>query len=341
MSDPAWAPVNETASDIWAEEANIDGVAIATTAYGVHLTLFFLCFNLLWDSRKRQPTYAYSFLTYISALVVFGSIGIGATVKFNQETYVNNRNFPGGPEAYNVEEYGVPYSIVGTGAYIVNSWLQDGLLIYRFYIMWGGHWLSMTIPLLVYLVSIIMSCFLLAQLVHPGGTIWQASSVNFALGYWSTSIATSVLLTLLIIARLLYARYRLRNMLSSAHLAPFLSVSAMLVESAALYTAFALPFIITYAKGNSANFLFLAPLGQIQSIAPLLIILRVAQGRAATRATMQETITKIGEGMRFADGTQVSVPSATAIELYSIGTPGGEASTATVKASSALSVGGH
>ncbi|CAL1697904.1 unnamed protein product [Somion occarium] len=318
MSDPSWAPTNETAEQIWIEEANIDGICIEAVGYGVHLTLFFLCFNLLWDMRKRQPKYAYTFLVYISALVVLGSIGAGTSLKINQEAFVNNCNFPGGPSAYNILEYGVAYNVVGTGAYIMNTWLQDGLLLYRFYIIWGAFWWLMIVPILLMLVSIIMSCFLLAQLARPGATLWETSSVNFALTYWSTSIATTILLTLLIVARLMYARYRMRKAMGPGHQASYLSVAAMLVESASLYAVFALVFIITYARGSSVNYLLFGPLGQVQSIAPLLITLRVSQGRAATKETMQETMLGTTKPA-VTPVLHTSRPSDTAIELYSVG----------------------
>ncbi|KZV78030.1 hypothetical protein EXIGLDRAFT_692990 [Exidia glandulosa HHB12029] len=54
----------------------------------------------------------------------------------------------------------------------------------------------------------------------------------------------------------------------------------MLVESAALYSAFSLIFIVAYGRNSPVQNLFLPPLAQIQCIAPLLILLRVAYGRA-------------------------------------------------------------
>lgn len=109
-----------------------------------------------------------------------------------------------------------------------------------------------------------MSCFLIAQLARPGATLWETSSVNFALTYWGTSIATTVLLTVLIVGRLLYARYRMRKAMGTGYQASYVSASAMLIESASLYAAFALTFIITYARNSPVNYIIFGPLGQIQ-----------------------------------------------------------------------------
>lgn len=111
-----------------------------------------------------------------------------------------------------------------------------------------------------------LSCVLLAELCLPNATLWQSSNVNFALAYWSTSVATNLLLTLLIAGRLVWMRYqlgRLMGRITAAH-SPYLSIAAMLIESAALYSAVAVPFMTTYARNDTSNFLFFSLLGQVQ-----------------------------------------------------------------------------
>ncbi|KAK7472489.1 hypothetical protein VKT23_000604 [Stygiomarasmius scandens] len=90
----------------------------------------------------------------------------------------------------------------------------------------------------------------------------------------------NVILTIFIVGRLLYARYRIKSSLGSRYGQNYLSVASMLVESAALYSIWALVFLITYARGSAAQNILLPPLGQIQAIAPLLILTRVISGRA-------------------------------------------------------------
>lgn len=116
-------------------------------------------------------------------------------------------------------------------------------------------------------------------------------------------------MTLLIVARLAYARWRVTRAcpnFGAGTPSPYLTLSAMLIESLALYSAFLVPLMTTIARGDPSNFLFLTPASMVQvcinsstavqstayaddttpkCIAPLLIILRVAQGRAWTRRT--------------------------------------------------------
>ena len=108
----------------------------------------------------------------------------------------------------------------------------------------------------------------MAQLTHPGSTIWQQSNINIELAYWCTTISTNIILTALIVLHLLQVRRRVRNALGSTTKMPYLTVSAMLVEAACLYTAFGLAFLVPYAMGSTANLLFFPMLGQIQVRVP-------------------------------------------------------------------------
>ncbi|THH30161.1 hypothetical protein EUX98_g4014 [Antrodiella citrinella] len=155
--------------------------------------------------------------------------------------------------------------------------------IYRFYLIVSPVWWLLVVPMCMFTVSIVMSCLLLAQLTHPGSTIWQSINVNIELGYWSTAIATNILLTGLIVAHLMHNRRKAMGALGKQIQVPYLSISAILIEAAVLYTAFGIAFLVPYAMGNTFNVLFFSLIGQVQYITPLLIILRVAQDRAYTR----------------------------------------------------------
>lgn len=110
-----------------------------------------------------------------------------------------------------------------------------------------------------------MSCLLLAQIELPTVGFFAKTSVNFALTYWSISIATTLLLTVLIVSRLLVMRYKLRKVLTTEERnSPYTSLSAMLIESACIYAITALIFIITFARNDPVQNLVLPVLGQVQ-----------------------------------------------------------------------------
>ena len=111
----------------------------------------------------------------------------------------------------------------------------------------------------------VSSCILLSQIADPGGALWISSSANMALTFWSASISVTCYCTLGIVVKLLYMRYQVRKAFGANEPdSPYFSVAAMLIESALLYAAFALSFLITYAQGNTASLMLLSILGQVQ-----------------------------------------------------------------------------
>ncbi|GJJ11140.1 hypothetical protein Clacol_005371 [Clathrus columnatus] len=289
-----WAPANETETDLINERLLLNGNVIGAVAYGVHATLYFLCLSLFWSSRKRDPRTSWIFGTYITINFILGSIGNAANIVENQYAFIDDRGFPGGPLAISFASYAIPINIAGFVAYVVNAWLQDGLLLYRFFIIFDHNYWIALIPGGLYIVSIIMSSLMLAQITNPNAGFFSRTSINFALTFWSISIGTTLLLTALIVSRLMYMKYQVRKaFVNKQTKTPYLSISATLVESAFLYSVVGLIFIITFVRNSPVETLFLPLLGQVQSIAPLLILLRVAQQRAWTRKTLKPETTRL------------------------------------------------
>ncbi len=103
----------------------------------------------------------------------------------------------------------------------------------------------------------------------------------------------NVILAALIIARLLaYRRTHLAH-LPAANALHYLSLAALIIESAALYSAFAIAFLVSYAMNAPINQIWLGFASGAQPIATYLIIYRVADGTAWTKDTMDQTLTSM------------------------------------------------
>ncbi|KAF8522613.1 hypothetical protein BU17DRAFT_44544 [Hysterangium stoloniferum] len=304
-----YAPANETLATVMAERLDINGYILGAVGYGVHATLFFLCLSLLLQRLRRDPKSSTSsriFLAYITLNFILGSVGNGINCLDNQQEFIDNRDFPGGPEAYEKFVAGSFINIFGAAVYIVNTWTQDGLLLYRFCVIFDYNYLAITLPCLSYFGSIAMSCLYLATLSQQT-TAFGANLVNFALAYWSISVGTTILLTMSIVGHLLLMRYQINNVLGASRGSPYVSISAMFIESALLYSVVGCIVLVCFAKGFPAQTLVLPLLGQVQSIAPLLIILRVAQGQALERDTFKRTgNATVTSALEFADSERNS-----------------------------------
>jgi len=108
----------------------------------------------------------------------------------------------------------------------------------------------------------------------------------YGTSYYIISLSINIMLTILITIRLLMYRRIVTVSLSADHAKHYLSLAAILVESAALYSVLAIMFIVTYAINNPLNQIFLGVASAAQQIASYLIIYRLADGRAWSTDTL-------------------------------------------------------
>ncbi|KAJ7493678.1 hypothetical protein FB451DRAFT_1122247 [Mycena latifolia] len=292
MSDStSFAPPGESAYDLWVERSNLNGVLLSGVAYGI---LFAVTFQtLLLFLQLPRPKIPWGLVSYISAMFILASIGFGTNAKFNQMTYIDDRNIPGGPNAFTIEFYSTPVNLISFTSYTVMSWLADGLVLWRFTMIWSyKYWLSV-FPALMFLGSVASSIALVVSVAKSENTFWSEKSVQFGIAYWSLSISLNIILTLSIASRIWFVRHRIRKSLGSQHSSQYLSITAMLIESAALYATWGMVFLICYARNTPLQNILLPPLGQVQGIAPLLILFRLAQGRAWSQSTITATSNQI------------------------------------------------
>ncbi|TEB33420.1 hypothetical protein FA13DRAFT_1708233 [Coprinellus micaceus] len=296
---PEYAPPGLGPVDFWMERSNLAGIMIACVAYGILFTLFVQCVYLLRNSVVARTKQAKMLSVYSFVLWVLATLGIAGNIKFIQMTYIDYRNYPGGPNAFTFDFYTLPINMLGLVVYVLMNWAADGLLLYRFMVIYNFKWALLIFPGhhvpghsrhrqithhdLRHLTG--LSVAMVVFTMNPAIGFWAPITINIGIAYWSTSIALNVILTVSIVGRLMFMRRKIRRLLGPKHDSPYTSVIAMLVESASLYTAWALVFMVCYAKGDIFQNVVLPSLGHIQVIAPLLIIFRFAQGKAWTSNT--------------------------------------------------------
>ena len=96
---------------------------------GVLATLYFLCLSLLWEERKRTPRATWAWIAFITLLFIIGSIYNVVTMFLNEDAFIHHRNYPGGPGQFELEQFSLPYNVVGNSVSVVGLWLTDALLV--------------------------------------------------------------------------------------------------------------------------------------------------------------------------------------------------------------------
>lgn len=147
--------------------------------------------------------------------------------------------------------------------------------LYRCRIIWGRNNYIIFIPCLAVLASICkrdqsylplslayvfyiaLSVIACVQTAVPGNSIWASSAYNFAVPYWSLSIAVNLLLTIAIVIRLLIARKQLKTAMGEEYALEYTSLIAIFVESASLYSITSLIYIVAFAVNSNLQNLIL------------------------------------------------------------------------------------
>ncbi|EPQ55043.1 hypothetical protein GLOTRDRAFT_129343 [Gloeophyllum trabeum ATCC 11539] len=305
----SYAP-HESAADLLLERSNFIGGFLGNMAYGVHGTLYCVCAYLL-VRRRRKVDMSMFWLAYITLLFAVATIYVACGIKLSEMLWIDDRDFPGGPVAYQNALFSNYVQLLLSTSYNVMTFMADGLLVYRCYLMWSNsrlRWVA-ALPFLLFLASTGKSP--LPPNPPPLTAHRSDTAANYGILFWSLSSALNVLASLLIVARIHAYRSELQGALGAEHARPYTSASAMFLESAATYAIASIIFIGTYATNNWFQNIVVPVLGQITCIAPLLIILRVAYGRAYTFRTVS-TSTRIEWGSAPPASSQSEAASARA-----------------------------
>ncbi|KAI0714648.1 hypothetical protein C8Q76DRAFT_618809 [Earliella scabrosa] len=274
------------------------GDFICGVGYGVQLVVWTTCVRYLWKQRQRswRTTFLLSYLTLLLMIETVFCIVQARTV---QVIYIENRNYPGGPWAYFLDTQYLAINVMFYATLFVLTFLCDLLVLWRCWIIWTASGRAMAyavtaFPTIILLASFVMGTLWTLQSSHPGLSLYSAQPLAYGTAYYTLSLGVNIILTVLIIARLLmYRRTHLAH-LPPQHAQQYFSIATLIIESAALYSIFAVAFLVSYAMNQPINQVFLGCASAAQQIATYLIIYRVADGTAWTKETMQSrTLTSL------------------------------------------------
>ncbi|KAG2068818.1 hypothetical protein BDR04DRAFT_1078945 [Suillus decipiens] len=284
----SWTP-DESSETLLAEKGWLQGTVVSAVAYGIDVALYFMCFHLLLRQMNRTNYKKYlPLLIYITTTFILSTLFMAALANFTQLAFIQYRNYPGGPNAF---ENNVLMGNLGNVCGFLIMTLSDGLVVWRCKVIYKGcmvpMWAIMLFPCLMFTASFAMGIMWLLQVATDSPYF----SINYTIPYFSLSLALNIIITIVIVLRLLTYRYRISSALGSSYGTQYTSIAAMIVESAALYSAFSVAFLILFNLNNPISEIFIEALTQVQITAMLLIVFRVAQGKSWSQNTMSKVMT--------------------------------------------------
>ncbi|PPR03305.1 hypothetical protein CVT24_012587 [Panaeolus cyanescens] len=283
----SWLPIGESPLDIQEDATNLIGpTTINGFTFGIAFTLYVICVQSLVQQLRAgtRPKQTIFTLVYISVMFAMATIYCAVNSRLVQLEFVNFRNYPGGPTAYSIVLFPTAINIAGLCAFFITNWMNDALLLWRLWILY--HRSRFQLPVigfgtLLYLATFAIGIIVVVESSLPNDSFFTGIAVEFVTTYYALTTSFTIIITLLMSARILLVRRQLISATGSqAFAAQYTSIVSMLVESSALYTVWGIIFLATYVTNNPVQNIFLASLSEIQTIAPLLIVYRVSQGKA-------------------------------------------------------------
>ncbi|KAI0258609.1 hypothetical protein BC834DRAFT_974963 [Gloeopeniophorella convolvens] len=256
---------DETSFEIFTERAWLQGAILGAVAYGSAFTLFAICLNILVKQTNRTNIKIKgAFIAYISILFILGTIFMAASAEFTQMAFIDNRNYPGGPAAYENAMFSIPVDMAGNVAFVLTAWVRGRTALT------GIFWLKPTLTF------------------SPYGS----SGVNWTIPCLSISLALNILVSIAIVLRLLVYRRRIASVMGQHHGSQYTSIAAMIIESASIYSAFSIFFLVPFGMNSPVSEIVLQSLSEIQICTTLLIVFRVAQGKGWSQDTTTQVFSK-------------------------------------------------
>jgi len=206
--------------------------------------------------------------------------------------WITHRDDPGGVPRYIETEVSVWYETLASAAVVTCVLLGDALLLYRVFLVYGSRFAVVAIPLIAYIIAFILAVIQVVVSGQPNGNFFGIETIKIGVSYYAISICMNIVLTVLICVRLLRASKQMSGILDREAGTAYTSAAAILVESAAFYSASGIMFLIPYAMQVQVAILFGQIWTKMSVICPLLIILRVVNGRA-WKDNMLTTVTPL------------------------------------------------
>ncbi|SJK97823.1 uncharacterized protein ARMOST_01078 [Armillaria ostoyae] len=278
------------------------GITLGAILYGVEIVLFFQSmYYLVYSTAERKTKILYN--AYGTVLFILATISVVANGYFGQLVWIEHRDFPGGSGAYFLANVSLWLNTFGTVADAAANVFGDALLLYRCYIICGARRSLIYVPLIIWMASTVMAIITNVISGLPDSNVFKGKAANYGVSWVVLTVSFNVVVTTMICARIFSLQRSIRKYMDAETAKMYTSIIALMVESALPFTVLGIIFIATYVRASPAEWTMAPTWGSFVIISPQLIILRVATGRAWTKATM----TNVTRSLEYAQRTSTTM----------------------------------
>ncbi|KZT68183.1 hypothetical protein DAEQUDRAFT_343721 [Daedalea quercina L-15889] len=264
---------------------NLVTVALESMLYGVFLTLSLVSFYILISRASSQSGHTRLSWSPFFSPVMFGSVAITLTVTAHWILTVVRLfdafvHFDKGQAALlYYADLALTTEVVKTAFVVATLIISDILLVYRLWIVWGRNYFIVAIPTLTVVGLLIAGPGVVYQLsrLDASSSVFVSNVQRWISADYSCTFVTNVYSTFGIAWKVWRARPPGGKSYGGGNIQ---RVIAMMIESAALYTSWAIFFFAAYQADNNIQYTAIDTLCPIAGIAFTMINVRVGLGWA-------------------------------------------------------------
>ncbi|KAF8994621.1 hypothetical protein BDZ89DRAFT_50533 [Hymenopellis radicata] len=316
---PPWEDYGLTVANVQSGMSiNLHPVILLAFCHGIHTSIFFLALYYIIEST--QPTRKRMTLAGIITFLWFANtVILGLQWKYVDHLFIAHGTSLETEFNFEFSTGDVALAIAETVLRALSVFVADLILVWRCWVLYGGNLKVIAIPGLCVITESLSACIVIVSYVDDI-TFTSTSRTNWTLVYYSMTVATNSLCTILILFRIV----RISGL--GASLKTYRGIIEILVESAAMYAiiyialliAFAYQFYTDTTVATSSYAMVISY--SITGIAPTLIIARVMAGQSRpndswTRPSlphMGSDVLSSTESLQFAGGPNHSTQTTSA-----------------------------
>jgi len=176
--------------------------------------------------------------------------------------------------------------VFGSTMYIVQTFVGDGVAIYRCYVVWSRSRMYAAVPAFLYIGSLVTGIGILVTMgqANDGSLVFFEELGRWISSFFAFTLVTSTTCTLMIASRIWFLSHRSASNGVTRSLHP---IALVIVESGAIYSAMLIALLILYGQKSWFQYVIVDALSSLIGIVFSVIIVRVGLGVATEPETIQ------------------------------------------------------
>ncbi|TBU44153.1 hypothetical protein BD309DRAFT_958987 [Dichomitus squalens] len=280
MSDEATFPI---------ARASLIALFTESLVFGAFTVLYAIAIWILLYREKRRSKSTLNKLLFATSTVmwVLSVAHLCIDVQRALQAFVVEGGKPDGALLF-YSTLNNPTLVAKDGIYITMTIVADSFVTYRLFVVWNHAWYIIVLPVILLIATAVAGYGACAEIgmVKGVGAIFAANLQPWIRAFFSLSLTTNLLTTILIAARIVWMNRRVKSYRAGGG---HWEVVETLVQSAAIYSAALASLLGTYLAGSNAQYVCLDILQPLIGVVFTLIIIRVGLGY-----TMNEVSAKGG-----------------------------------------------